>query len=234
METIKTEPDRLIVTNETLQTLIRTAYKIEDDQFTGAPTWLGSERYDIEAKVGRSAADEQREASSDQSELENSRMLQALLSDRFKLAVHRETKQIPVYTLVLAGDGPNLQESAPAYEDSNDRMIRIERGRITGREVPIATLARILSDEVGRPVLDKTGLLDHYDVTLQWQASPESSRSRCLCRAAGAAQHKAGAATNLERVSCHRSHRNTFGRLATNRHAPPFAPLRRNVVFARG
>jgi uncharacterized protein (TIGR03435 family) len=96
-------------------------------------------------------------------------MLLALLSDRFKLAVHRETKPIPVYELIRAEDGPNLQESAPAYADSNARVIEVESGRITGREVPIATLVRIFSEQLGRPVLDKTGLPSHYDVTLQWQ-----------------------------------------------------------------
>jgi uncharacterized protein (TIGR03435 family) len=174
-ETIKTGPGELTVSNETVQVMIRTAYKVEDDQIAGAPNWLNTERYDVEARMGSSAADELRKAISDQSEPEDKRMLQALLSDRFKLAVHRETKLIPVYELVLAGDGPNLRESAPASADSNVRVIQVESGRITGREVPIATLARILSEQLGRHVLDKTGLPNHYDVTLQWRATPEFS-----------------------------------------------------------
>jgi uncharacterized protein (TIGR03435 family) len=102
-------------------------------------------------------------------------MLQGLLSDRFKLAVHRETRLIPVYELVIAGDGPKLRESDSAYADSALRVIQVESGRIMGREVPISTLARILSEQVGRPVLDKTRLSDHYDVTLQWPTAPDSS-----------------------------------------------------------
>jgi uncharacterized protein (TIGR03435 family) len=172
-ERIKTGPDRLTVTNETLQRLIRAAYKIDDDQISGAPNWLGSERYDIEAKVASSAADELRKASPDQNQQENERMLQALLSNRFKLAVHREIRMIPVYELVISADGPKLRESAPASADSNLRVIQVESGRITGREVPIATLARILSEQLGRPVLDKTRLSNHYDITLQWEANSE-------------------------------------------------------------
>jgi uncharacterized protein (TIGR03435 family) len=82
---------------------------------------------------------------------------------------------IPVYELVIAEDGPNLRESAPAYADSAPRVIQVESGRIMGREVPILTLARILSEQLGRSVLDKTGLNNHYDVTLQWQANSEFS-----------------------------------------------------------
>jgi uncharacterized protein (TIGR03435 family) len=85
-------------------------------------------------------------------------MLQSLLSDRFKLAVRRETRLIPVYELVIADNDPKLQESIPAYADSDMRVIQVENGRIMGREVPIATLARILSEQLSRPVLDKTGL----------------------------------------------------------------------------
>jgi len=170
--TTKIGPDELTATNQTPQTLIRDAYKVEDDQIVGAPSWLNSERYDIDAKVDNSAIS--------QGELARERMLQTLLSDRFKLAAHRETRLIPVYELVIAGDGPKLRESAPAYADSAPRLIRVEGGRITGREVPVATLARILSEQLGRPVLDNTQLSSHYDVTLQWPTGPDSSAPTIL------------------------------------------------------
>jgi uncharacterized protein (TIGR03435 family) len=134
---------------------------------------LNSQRYDIDAKVDTSATG--------QDELEGKHMVQALLSSRFKLAVHSETKPIPAYELVTAGDGPKLRESVPIQEDSALRVIDIENGRIEGREVPIATLARILSEELGRPVLDKTQLSSHYDLTLQWRtAVPDSSKPAIL------------------------------------------------------
>ncbi len=126
------------------QTLIRDAYKVEDDQIVGAPSWLNSRRYDIDAKVDSPATGQGGE-----------RMLQGLLSDYFKLAVHPETRLIPVYELVV-GDGPKLRESAPAYADFAARVIQVERGLIVGREVPIPTLARILSEQLCHPVLDNT------------------------------------------------------------------------------
>jgi uncharacterized protein (TIGR03435 family) len=174
---IKIEDKRLTATNVTLQLLIRKVYGVENNQISGAPNWLSSERYDIEAEVASSAADELRKASLslslDQFHQENERMLQALLSNRFKLALHREIRMIPVYELVISEDDPKLRESDPASADSNLRVIQVESGRITGREVPIATLARILSEQLGRPVLDKTGLSNHYDITLQWEANSE-------------------------------------------------------------
>ncbi len=165
--TIKISPDEVTAANQTPQELIRGAYDVKDDQIMGAPSWLNSQRYDLDAKVDNSAAE--------QGELGGERILQGLLSNRFKLAVHRETRLIPVYELVIAGDAPKLQESAPPYADSTPRVIQVESGRITGREVPIATLARILSEQLGRPVLDKTGLPHHYDVTLQWRVNSELS-----------------------------------------------------------
>jgi uncharacterized protein (TIGR03435 family) len=161
--TTKIGPDELTATNERPQVLIEQAYAVHDDQIVGVPSWLNSRRYDIEAKADNSAAGEGGE-----------RMLQGLLSDYFKLAVHRETRLIQVYELAV-GDGSKLRESAPNYEDSPLRVIQVEEGRIVGREVPIATLARILSEELGRPVLDKTQLPYHYDVTLQWPTAPDSS-----------------------------------------------------------
>ena len=170
--TTKISPDEVTAVNQTTQELIRGAYDVKVDQIVGAPGWLNSQRYDLDAKVDITAAG--------QGELGGERTLQELLSNRFKLAVHRETRLIPVYELVIAGDGPKLRESGPAYADSAPRVIHVENGRIMGREVPIATLARILSEQLGRPVLDNTQLSSHYDVTLQWPTAPESSEPTIL------------------------------------------------------
>jgi uncharacterized protein (TIGR03435 family) len=170
--TTKSGPDELTATNEPPQALIEDAYDVQDDQIVGAPNWLNSKRYDIEAKADNPAAGEGGPG--------GERILQALLSDRFKLAVHRETRLIPVYELVIAGDGPKLRESDSNHDDYALRVIQVESGRIMGREVPIATLARILSDELGRPVLDNTKLSSHYDVTLQWPTDPDASQPAIL------------------------------------------------------
>jgi len=155
-------------TNEPPQELIKIAYDVDDDQIVGAPNWLNSKRYDIETKADSPAA------------AGGELTLQGLLSDYFKLAVHRETRLIPAYELVVAGDGPKLRESDSSQADSAPRVIQVESGRIAGREVPIATLAKILSDELGRPVLDGTNLSSHYDVTLLWPTDSDSSQPAIL------------------------------------------------------
>ncbi len=165
----KDGPNEFTGANVSTQELIQGAYDVNEDQVVGAPSWLDSKRYDIEAKADNPAAGEGGGA-----------MLQRLLSDYFKLAVHRETRLIPVYELVIAGDGPKLRESDSIHDESALRVIQIENGRIMGREVPIATLARILSDQLGRPVLDNTKLSSHYDITLQWPTAPDSSQPAIL------------------------------------------------------
>lgn len=165
----KSSPGEVTVTNLTTQELIQGAYDVNDDQVLGAPSWLTSQRYDIEAQADNPAAEQDGEHW----------LERGLLTNTFKLAVHRETRLIPTYELTV-GDGSKLRESAPAYEDSPPRVIQVEKGRIVGREVPIATLARILSEEMGRPVLDKTQLPYHYDVTLEWPTAAESSEPAIL------------------------------------------------------
>jgi uncharacterized protein (TIGR03435 family) len=166
----KLGPDELTAWNSSTQELIQDAYDVKDDQIAGAPSWLSSMRYDIEAKAENPAAGEGGERS-----LES-----GLLSKYFKLAVHRETRLISVYELAIASDGPKLRESVPADADSALRTIQVENGRIMGREVPIATLARILSGQLGHPVLDSTKLSSRYDVTLQWPAASDSSQPTIL------------------------------------------------------
>jgi uncharacterized protein (TIGR03435 family) len=174
----KITPDEVTVVNSTVQELIRNAYDVKEDQIVGAPGWLSSPRYDLDAKVETSAEGEDTPAG--EAIQPHERMLQALLSSRFKLAAHRETRLVPAYELVIAGDGPKLRESDSSHADSALRVIQSESGRITGREVPIGTLATILSDQLGRPVLDNTKLSAHYDVALQWPTAPESSEPLIL------------------------------------------------------
>jgi uncharacterized protein (TIGR03435 family) len=153
-------------TNITLQTLIQDAYGIQNDQISGGPNWLNSETFDIEAKT-------------DQSKGKWPALLQALLADRFKLAFHHETKELAVYALFIAKNGPKLQEARPGdtYPNGIKRLdglpggagtLHMDRDRITAQGVPIATLAGWLSQQLGHAVLDKTGLTGKYDFTLQW------------------------------------------------------------------
>lgn len=147
-----------------LDNLITYAYDLRDYQVAGSPLWArasaDADRYDIAAKVEGDG-----ELSRDQSK----KMLQALLAERFQLKFHRETKELPVYELVVAKNGPKLKESAP------DAQIMLRMGgtngiEITATKTSIAMLVNQISNHNGvdRPVLDKTGLNGGYDFKLTW------------------------------------------------------------------
>jgi bla regulator protein blaR1 len=172
---------RFYATGVTLKMLLHTAYDVEESQISGGPSWLSSDRYDIQAKADSSVDDALRKLSPEQGTLAKQRMLQKLLSDRFKLTLSHETKDLPVYTLVVAKNGPKLQESkddvsgANGPRGPNGHLMRMERGQLNGQGVPIAFLVQQLSQQLGRNVVDKTGLKGNYDFTLQW--TPDESRA---------------------------------------------------------
>lgn len=92
-----------------------------------------------------------------------------LLADRFQLKLHKETKEMPVYALTVAKNGPKFQPAANT--DVTRTGLRIRRGdtgkpEITGTRIPMEFLAKTLSDQVGRTVIDQTGLQGNYDFKL--------------------------------------------------------------------
>lgn len=146
--------------------------------------------------MDRAAADELRKLAADQGRTIRQRMLQALLAERFKLLAHRETKELPVYALVVAKNGPKFEEAKPGdrYPDGikapdgrpGAGMMFTNRGQVTGQGLPIANLVRQLSLELGRTVVDTTGLTGTYDFTLKW--TPDESQGRMFKRAEGGQQ----------------------------------------------
>jgi bla regulator protein blaR1 len=180
-------------TNVTVQTLIKAAYKVEDSQISGAPNWLNSETFDIEAKWDKSIVDALRELSQDQLALERGHMLRELLSDRFKLTVHSEFQHLPAYKLVIAQNGPQLHEAKPGdtypngFKDADGRaragLMHFEKGQLIAQGVPVTLLVREVSRELsqefgGSIIEDKTGLAGNYDFTLHW--TPEEGQSSLI------------------------------------------------------
>ena len=103
---------RFTAMNINLKTLLQyDAYGIPGPQIIGGPDWINSETFDIEAKVDDTAAEQMKNLSHDQETLLRQQLVQELLADRFKLSVHRETRELPVYALVVAKDGPKLTAS---------------------------------------------------------------------------------------------------------------------------
>ena len=98
-------------------------------------------------------------------------MLQALLADRFKLVFHRDTKELPVYALVVGKNGPKLQPSEAKGEGPGQRMMRMGRGQLTAQGVAMDAFASTLAQQLGRTVIDKTGLTGKYDFDVEFDLS---------------------------------------------------------------
>jgi len=174
MVRIMAKPDGYSASNVSLKMLVQSAYGIREDLISGAPSWADSARFDIDAKVAGSDVDALKKLSPEQRRL----ILQPLLADRFKLKVHTETKQLPVYELVIAKSGSKLKEANPGDTYANgikgpdgagrEGMMRMGRGQLTAQAVPMTSLANMLSQQLHRTVLDKTGLTGKYDLELNW------------------------------------------------------------------
>jgi uncharacterized protein (TIGR03435 family) len=152
----RSDPVQATWTNASLAIVIREVYRIHPDQLVGGPSWISSDRWDIVAKTDRPATREQQ-----------SKMFQQLLADRFKLKFHWETRQLPQYRLVVGKGGPKVH---PVRDDSNASPAgtRIGRGLIDAHGISSTELAGWLRSELGRPVVDSTGLTGKYDFKLQW------------------------------------------------------------------
>jgi uncharacterized protein (TIGR03435 family) len=161
--------------NIQLHDLLLQAFELQEaDQLVGEPKWTTSDRWDIDARIGPEDID----ALAKMTFRERLGMFQEILVERFGLKVHHETRELPVYALVVAKGGPKMTLSPPRPEDPNGvpgdpGVLRATRGKETGLGTMMEFLAEDLSDELGRKVVDKTGLTGRYDFTLTW--TPDDS-----------------------------------------------------------
>lgn len=179
-------PDRLTATNVPLRELIRFAYDVQDARLQGGPDWIRSERFDIVAKADHSLGS----WGPSGPPAEALAMLRALLTERFGLTTHRETRTLPVYALVRAREngqpGPELRRSSldceaaitpgqprqpqPATADPARPTcgMRIGPGQMVIGGTPLRQLATVLSQFVQRIVIDRTELRGPFDLHLSW------------------------------------------------------------------
>jgi uncharacterized protein (TIGR03435 family) len=156
----------------TVRLLIGYAYGVRDPQISGGPSWISTDRFDIEAK----AADAQLPLT------QMPLLVQHLLSDRFQLRIHSEMKEVPVYELTIGKGGSKLEPAQepetsvpggaplPAPPDGMPRPggFRMGFGQIAASAVPLTNLVQALSQSLGRPVIDKTGLTGRFTFKLTW------------------------------------------------------------------
>jgi uncharacterized protein (TIGR03435 family) len=173
---------RLSALNAPVMMLIQNAYAIQASQVVGGPPWINSDGYDIEAKP---------ESNTDRPHMWL--MVQSLLADRFKLALHRETRELPIYALTMTKGGlkpppPNagscvtIDLSAPpppgtplGFPCGKVGVMGSPSGllQMQGGKVPMPELVRVLAMVLGRPVADRTGVTGEFDVHLDF--TPDES-----------------------------------------------------------
>lgn len=150
--------------------LIYTAWYTPEYRIVGASGWMNSENYEIKAKMSPETLEAFQKLSPRMKYAARQHMLQALLMDRFRARVHVEVREIPAYDLVTGKNGPKLSQAA--RPDQTGRTIHITPSdttyELTGRGALFGSLAIYLSDEVDRPVIDKTGLTGAYDFDLEY------------------------------------------------------------------
>lgn len=178
---------RWTMVNRSIGTLIREAYPTPVPELVGAPGWVTSESYDVDARADGAPSREQIRL-----------MLQGLLAERLKLAVHYETQERPVLALVIARRDGRL---APGLLPSKVDCTAVEAARRAGRQpdgplpangappcawsgqfsdgitirfggLPLSRLSESLGQPDGRVIIDKTGLTDNYEFTLRYTNQP--------------------------------------------------------------
>ena len=146
-EAFEVLPGSITMRNMRLTGAIRWAYNVLDVQVYG-PDWLNTTRFDIVAKAGAPAK-----------EPEMKRMMQTLLADRFKLELHRQTKEVNAMVLTVAKGGHKMKE----VEREGSPSFSTGKLNLTGKGATIAQLISFLSRELRLPIVDQTGLTGRYD-----------------------------------------------------------------------
>jgi len=158
--------------------LIINAYGVQQMRVLGAPEWWNNERFNLMAKVDPETADALQKLPPDQLKLVRQRMLQKILTERFALTFHHETKEMPAFFMTIAKGGSKLQESSPSHATPNDvtdfegnraaNRFVIQGDELIGQSVTMANFIAQLSLNLDSPIVDKTGLTCTYDFRFKY------------------------------------------------------------------
>ena len=157
--------DNITITNMSPHMLIGMAFDLPlHDEIFGLSGWTDQETYDVLAKV----PEDELQAFHELLPMQRNPMLQKVLESRFHLKYHYETKLLPEYALVIGKGGPRVEAAAGG---DGPGALRTRHGEIVGEAASMTDLAQVLSQQIGRPIADETGLKGGYNFKLDW--SPE-------------------------------------------------------------
>jgi uncharacterized protein (TIGR03435 family) len=179
-------PDSFMAKNQTLQELLKLAYGVQASQISGGPDWLATATFNVEARLDDATVTELKKLSPEQQKMERDLMFQNLLADQFKVALHRESRLLPGYALVIAKNGPKVQPAKPG--DTYPNGIKGPDGLPAGphkftfgpegvivQALPMSFISNNLATHLGEPVVDRTGLTGDYDFTMQFSPGGETA-----------------------------------------------------------
>lgn len=155
---------RLRIVNEPVKLLIRMAFQLQNAQIAGVPDWAESDRWDVDARTGKPEKIAQSEVGP---------LLQSLLTDRFRMKIHFETRELPVYALVVKSAGkltPSGDADVAGMNTNNKGGVSQAKATATSMEL----LAGYVGNRLGEIVVDQTGLQGRYNFTLQWSEDSPS------------------------------------------------------------
>jgi uncharacterized protein (TIGR03435 family) len=153
--------NRFVEKYYTLKLLIAAAYNLNPHMISGGPEWMDSEHFDITAITPGDVRPTREEQMG---------MLRKLLSERFQLSFHRESKEFSIYELEVAKGGPKLKDAAkPDEAPALINVVYPQSIKLPARNVTMGDFVSMLQRAVlDRPVVDKTGLTGKYDFDLEW------------------------------------------------------------------
>jgi len=150
---------RATMQNVSLKKVMLNAYGIPDDReyMVDGPDFLTAEHFDIDATFPADAPPAKvRE------------MMQTMLASRFKLALHKETRQLPMYSLVVAKGGPKIHAETSSTMQAGEGRTSGRAGHFEATGITMQKLADLIAKQAGHPVSDATGLTGVFDFTLDW------------------------------------------------------------------
>src|SRR5262245_44329364 len=162
---------RYEIRNATMVDLIKTAYGVPDEKVSGGPDWLENDRFDVIAKAPAGTTAQTAKV-----------MLQNLLSDRFKLTIHNDTKPVPAFVLTVGKSGPKLKSASgsgpsgcrPQPQTQPPQPGAIPQQVVSCHDLTMAVFAETLRQMAGgyldKPVVDATNLEGSYDLDIKWTA----------------------------------------------------------------